>query len=98
MSETTCLICFDQGYFLDAVTSNYKTCPCSEAPAPDNVVPIQQAQPHYAVAVFCVICLHRWLGLVVKETNIFQLECPSCKSQDSYACFLPQEYLEAHLR
>ena len=52
-------------------------------------------KPHFAIMAMCLVCNHRWMGLVVPETSLFQLECPMCHLQKSFASFMPQSYLEA---
>lgn len=50
--------------------------------------------PHFNIMALCLSCSHRWIGLVVARTSLFQLECPRCGAQNSFATFIPDEYLE----
>ena len=44
-----------------------------------------------------VYCHHRWIAGVPKKTSLFMLECPQCKSMDSFASLIPWDYLDAFL-
>jgi hypothetical protein len=72
-----------------------------------EVLDINRNKPHYNVMAICMapktiqfhencknLCYHRWIGTVMKNTNLFELECPKCRHQNSFASFLPDEYLE----
>lgn len=50
-------------------------------------------EPHFVLAVLCVPCSHRWIGVTHHTTSLFKLECPSCGAQESFASILPPEYL-----
>lgn len=69
-------------------------------PAPDpegarvaKVVSIARNQKKYMVTAICLICQKRWIEAVTHNTAIFKLPCPSCKSRESYASFVPYEFL-----
>lgn len=49
---------------------------------------------HFNVIIMCLPCSHRWVGMVECQTSLFRLECPDCGAQDSFASFIPDEYLE----
>ncbi len=51
-------------------------------------------EPTYTIAAVCVRCWHRWLGSVMARTSLFGLECPECRQQESFATFLPDEYMQ----
>lgn len=61
-----------------------------------KVVSIDDAKPHFGVLAICLVCLHKWICSVVADTSLFALECPQCHDHDSYASFIPDEYLKAH--
>lgn len=53
-------------------------------------------EPHFNIWALCLKCSKRWIGTVHYMTSLFTLECPECKSCDSFAAVIPGEYLEAH--
>jgi len=71
----------------------------------DNVTDVFKNKPHFNVIAMCVAkkyddvlfdtetCGHRWIGTVISGTSLFALECPRCCGQNSFASFLPDEYL-----
>lgn len=70
-----------------------------------NVEDINKNKNHYSVLAMCVnqkfegkllvdLCGYRWIGTVVAGTSLFKLQCPRCGEQDSFASFLPDEYME----
>lgn len=72
----------------------------------DKPIDIMKNKPHFNVLAMCVseeyddvtfdtrVCGHRWIGTVVARTSLFKLECPKCGQQDSFASFIPGDYLE----
>lgn len=63
-----------------------------------EVTSLDDKRPHYAVMAMCLqaSCQHRWFATVLARTSLFKLECPKCGAQNSFASFLPQDYLEEH--
>lgn len=68
-------------------------------------IDINQNKPHFNVLAVCFapkwahdpseeLCLHRWIGTVMAQTSLFKLECPVCGAQNSFASFIPHDYLE----
>lgn len=49
---------------------------------------------YFNVIALCLLCRHKWIGMVEVETSLFTLQCPACGTQDSFASFLPDDYLE----
>jgi len=60
----------------------------------DNITHIDEYKTHYAIIILCLACRFRWFGTVAQNTSLFKLECPQCREQDSFASFLPDEYLD----
>lgn len=50
-------------------------------------------EPHFVLAIICLGCTNRWIGLVHKDANGFELECPACREQNSFYSVLPSNYL-----
>lgn len=46
------------------------------------------------VSVLCLACLNRWVAGLEFRESVFDLECTECKTKDSFASFLPENYLE----
>jgi hypothetical protein len=68
----------------------------------DEPEDIFKNKPHFNVMAICMapstckhesLCLHRWIGTVMANTSLFKLECPKCGAQNSFASFLPLDYL-----
>lgn len=59
-----------------------------------NIESIDKNQPHYNVLALCLECNHKWIGTVPARAKLFELECSQCETQNSFASFLPDEYLE----
>lgn len=70
-------------------------------------IDILKNQPHFNVLALCLevercivtggtykMCGHRWIGTVVSKTSLFKLECPKCGAQNSFASFIPHDYLQ----
>ncbi len=67
-------------------------------------IDILKNKAHFNVLAMCVaerfdgishtVCGHRWIGTVVANTSLFKLECPKCGEYDSFASFIPVDYLE----
>lgn len=51
----------------------------------------------FVAVAMCCTCMHKWIGFIEVRTSLFNLECPECGVQDSYAAILPSEYVE-HFR
>lgn len=51
--------------------------------------------PYWNVNALCLECFHRWIGGVLAETSLFQLQCPRCGAFNSFASFIPDDYLHA---
>lgn len=49
----------------------------------------------HTVLVLCVVCRYKWVGNVLTRTSLFKLECPRCGEFNSFASFIPPEYLAA---
>jgi len=60
----------------------------------NNVWDISKNKPHFVVAVLCVKCTYKWIGTIPEQTPLFSLECPRCHAQDSFPCFLPDDFIE----
>lgn len=58
-----------------------------------DVIDINSKKAHYPILAMCIACKHRWIGIVVAATSLFRLECPTCGAQDSFASFLPIDYM-----
>ena len=61
-----------------------------------SVTNLDDRRPHCNVFALCLACWNRWIGTVVVRTSFFKLECPACKERESFASFIPDEYLEEH--
>lgn len=53
-------------------------------------------EPHFNVHAICLMCKHKWIGVVHYATSLFTLECSKCKACDSFASIIPDEYLVAN--
>lgn len=53
-----------------------------------------QDELYFNVIALCLVCTGKWIGTVKATASLFQLECPHCKEFDSFASFIPDEYLE----
>jgi len=49
----------------------------------------------FVILALCISCRHRWIGTVESSTSLFKLQCPKCDEQNSFASFIPPEYLRA---
>lgn len=70
-----------------------------------EVEDIFKNKPHFNVLAMCVstkfddvhfdteTCGYRWIGTVISGTSLFGLECPKCGRQNSFASFIPDDYL-----
>lgn len=99
-----CSECGDRGYTQNTIEGCPQLCPCRlstrealKNESPGDVIEINSIKLHYAIAALCLVCSYRWFGLVVKDTSLFALECPSCRAQHSFASFMPDVYLESFL-
>lgn len=61
---------------------------------PANVISIGRKLAKFVAFAICLICQRRWIAAVNFNTPIFKLECPSCKSRESFASIVPSEYLK----
>lgn len=52
---------------------------------------------HFPVCALCLVCFHKWIGLISSKTSLFKLECPNCHNMDSFASFVTEEYLREFL-
>jgi len=57
----------------------------------------EDKRKRYAVAAFCMICNSTWIGTVFGKTNILELKCPRCGECDSFASFLPDDFMKEFL-
>lgn len=71
-----------------------------------EIVDITKNLAHFNVAAVCLAehwddgymdtryCHERWIATVPCGTNLFTLQCPKCMVQNSFAMFLPEDYIE----
>lgn len=52
------------------------------------------ARPHFNVLAMCLECCSQWIGTVDAEVSLFRLECYKCKECNSFASFIPPDYME----
>jgi len=64
----------------------------------DNVHQLEDTQPYWTIFILCLPCLHRWIGAVTKGTALTSLECPRCGKSNSFASFLPADYIDEHCK
>lgn len=51
-------------------------------------------EKYFSVLAMCTFCFQKWFASVLPETSLFKLECPKCHRQNSFASFIPDEYLK----
>lgn len=49
---------------------------------------------HFNVFALCLECKKRWIGTVEVKASLFELECPECHKQNSFASIIPDEYVD----
>lgn len=59
-----------------------------------EVIDINKNKPHWTLLALCLCCKKTWVATVMAETELFSLECPNCGGQDSFASFVPLDYLQ----
>ena len=62
----------------------------------DNVIDIRDRQgAWFNVMALCLGCKHKWIGTVECRTSLFKLECPKCGAFDSFASFIPDQWIDS---
>lgn len=64
----------------------------------NNVIDLSKyrARPDkFVILALCLNCDHRWIGVIESDTQLFRLQCPKCEEHNSFASFIPSEYLNA---
>lgn len=59
-----------------------------------KIIDINSLQPHWTLMAMCLSCKKTWVATVPAHTELFGLECPLCAEQNSFASFVPIDYLE----
>lgn len=55
----------------------------------------ERQQSIFVCLALCLECQTRWVaGITDNKTPLFQLECPSCHKQNSFATIIPSECYE----
>lgn len=53
--------------------------------------------PYFNVLAMCLPCSHRWITTVERKISLFKLLCPECQATDSFATFIPDEFIDSFL-
>jgi len=63
-----------------------------------NTHSLDDYKKQFALVAICLDCHHKWICSVIAHTSLLKLECPKCYKNNSFASFLPRDYLESILR
>lgn len=58
-----------------------------------NIVDINKNKRHWVFSAMCRTCMYAWVAVVPKDTNIFKLECKHCGDFNSFASYIPSDFL-----
>lgn len=59
-----------------------------------NIIEAYKDPAWFNVMALCLNCHYKWIGSVEAKTSLFTLECPGCGADNSFASFLPDDYLD----
>ena len=45
------------------------------------------------ILALCLLCFHRWVAVVLRDTPLFSLECPSCGGTESFSAYVPRDWI-----
>lgn len=65
-----------------------------------NVVDLNSRRPpseemFWNVFALCLACGTKWIGTVPNNVSLFKLECPHCGNFNSFATFVPDDYVNS---